>query len=99
MYFPFLLGQGLSSTCKGEIDVIFMVDGSWSVGGQFRTQLKFVTNVVDKLGGISQDGVHASVVVTSTSSKVHIGLNSFSDNNQFKNAVRLVSAILIYHHL
>ncbi len=88
----YLVDLTRTQECNEAIDIVFLVDGSWSVGGQFNKQLRFVTNVVDDIGGISQNGVHAGLVIISTSPRVQISLDSYSDNRQFKNAVKGVSS-------
>ena len=82
-------------TCDAPADLIFLLDGSASIGDDFTRQFSLVSHVVDHFGGVS-NAVHAAVVVISTRSTVEIRLNDFTDNEKFINAVKNVSfAILI----
>lgn len=83
-------GCGKAGDTHSSADLFFMIDGSWSVGSDFKNQLSFVKNVVDEFGGVSSSGAHAGVLVISTSPTVEINLNSYYDNNAFMNAVSSV---------
>ena len=72
-----------------------MIDGSWSVGADFQNQLKFVKNLLNQYGGISQTGAHAALLVISTSPKIEIGLKKYTDGDAFEAALSNVSTISV----
>ena len=88
MYF---LGQStaISKSCEAPVDLIFLVDGSASIGRDFNRQLTLINHVVDYFGGVSKS-VHAAVVVIATRSTIEIRLNDFDTQAEFKDAVQKV---------
>ena len=89
----------VGKTCDAPADLIFLLDGSASIGDDFQRQFSLVSHVVDHFGGVS-NAVHAAVVVISTRSTVEIRLNDFTDNEKFINAVKNVGFVfLIFNRL
>ena len=78
------------STCKSKFDLIFLIDGSASIGYDYVKQLNLINYVVNYFGGVSQD-VHAAVVVIGTKSSVEIRLNDYIEADKFKEAVEKVN--------
>ena len=83
-----------ASGSLAPVDLIFMVDGSWSVANTFRNQLSLVKKVVDSYGGISEGGAHAGVLAITTNPTVKISLRGYN-NDAFMTAVSRVSVALL----
>ena len=84
-------GKGCGSDTHISADLLFMIDGSWSVGSTFNKQLLLVNKVVNEYGGISKTGAHAGVVMITTNPSVKISLKDYTDNDAFTAAVLGVS--------
>ena len=78
-----------------HFDIIFIVDGSGSIGNEFNKQLQLVNDILKKFGGISRSGIHAGLVVISSNSDIHIRLNDYIRTDDFVAAVKKVGFIFI----
>ena len=87
----FISGQitGNRKSCQSSADIVFLIDGSASIGRDFKRQITLINHVVDYFGGVSES-VHAAVVVIETRSNVQIRLTDYEDNQKFKDAISKV---------
>lgn len=70
-------------------DLGFMIDASASLYDYgFKNELKFVSDIIDKVGPISKDGLRAGVVVYSDKANSRIYMNDHFNTDAFKFAVR-----------
>jgi len=90
----YFLGQSaaISKSCETPVDLIFLLDGSASIGRDFNRQLTLINHLVEYFGGVSKS-VHAAVVVIATRSTVEIRLNDFESQTKFKDAVQKVCIV------
>ena len=66
-----------------------MIDASASLYDYgFKNELDFVSDIIDKVGPISRDGLRAGVVVYSDKANSRIYMNDHFDTNGFKFAVK-----------
>ncbi|KAL2081858.1 hypothetical protein ACEWY4_021676 [Coilia grayii] len=69
------------AVCKGaKADVVFLVDGSWSIGEEnFHKVVKFVYSVVGAFDVINPSGMQVSVVQYSDDAQTEYRLNTYKD--------------------
>ncbi|XP_072536172.1 collagen alpha-6(VI) chain [Salminus brasiliensis] len=74
--------------CKHMLaDIIFLVDGSWSIGTEdFLKMKKFINTTISKLK-IEKDGVRVGLVQFSTDPAAEFQLNTYYDSRQMMEAV------------
>ena len=68
------------------MDIGFLVDGSGSVGGNWRNELAFVKKLAREVG-ISRYGGHAAVTLFSTKARLMIKFNNYYSLRGFSRAV------------
>ncbi|XP_066540108.1 collagen alpha-6(VI) chain [Hoplias malabaricus] len=70
-----------------QADIIFLVDGSWSIGTEdFAKAKKFLNTMVSKFN-IGKDGVQVGLVQFSTDTKAEFQLNTYYDSAQIIQAI------------
>ena len=86
----FLLQTGCSEEQRAvPTDLGFMIDASASLYDYgFKNELEFVSDIIDKVGPISKDGLRAGVVVYSDKANSRIYMNDHFSTDAFKFAVR-----------
>ena len=71
----------VSPGCLSQADVVFLLDGSSSVGdGNFQRLLSYVKTFSSQLP-VSQQGVHVGVLQFSSRPSVEFGLNLYTDRH------------------
>ncbi|XP_065112633.1 collagen alpha-1(XII) chain isoform X1 [Paramisgurnus dabryanus] len=80
------------AVCKGaKADVVFLIDGSWSIGDDsFSKVVQFVFSVVGAFDVIGPSGMQISFVQYSDSSKTEFNLNSYDDKGIALSALKLI---------
>ncbi|XP_060778327.1 collagen alpha-6(VI) chain-like isoform X2 [Neoarius graeffei] len=74
--------------CKNMLaDVIFLVDGSWSIDPEDFSKMKKFMNTIISKSIIGKDSVQVGVVQFSSHSKAEFALNTFSDKREMQQAV------------
>ncbi|XP_056620126.1 collagen alpha-1(XII) chain isoform X2 [Triplophysa dalaica] len=80
------------AVCKGaKADVVFLIDGSWSIGDEsFSKVIQFVFSVVGAFDVIGPSGMQISFVQYSDASKTEFKLNSYDDKGIALSALKLI---------
>ncbi|XP_060778334.1 collagen alpha-6(VI) chain-like isoform X3 [Neoarius graeffei] len=74
--------------CKNMLaDVIFLIDGSWSIDPEDFSKMKKFMNTIISKSIIGKDSVQVGVVQFSSHSKAEFALNTFSDKHQMQQAI------------
>ncbi|ROL43009.1 Collagen alpha-1(XII) chain [Anabarilius grahami] len=93
---PNLEGPGVSTKertlCKGaKADVVFLIDGSWSIGDEsFSKVIQFVFSVVGAFDVIGPSGMQVSFVQYSDDAKTEFRLNAYNDKGTVLSALKLI---------
>uniref|UniRef100_A0A8D3DGG8 Collagen alpha-1(XII) chain n=1 Tax=Scophthalmus maximus TaxID=52904 RepID=A0A8D3DGG8_SCOMX len=69
------------AVCKGaKADVVFLIDGSWSIGEEsFTKVVQFVSNVISAFDVVGPSGMQVSFVQYSDNAKTEFRLNAYQD--------------------
>uniref|UniRef100_A0A6Q2Y4A5 Collagen alpha-1(XII) chain n=1 Tax=Esox lucius TaxID=8010 RepID=A0A6Q2Y4A5_ESOLU len=80
------------AVCKGaKADVVFLIDGSWSIGEEsFKKVVQFVFNMIGAFDVIGSTGMQVSFVQYSDESKTEFRLNTYSDKGTALAALQLI---------
>ncbi|XP_051954309.1 collagen alpha-1(XII) chain isoform X2 [Xyrauchen texanus] len=80
------------AVCKGaKADVVFLIDGSWSIGDDsFSKVIQFVFSVVGAFDVIGPSGMQVSFVQYSEDAKTEFKLNAYSDKGMLLSALKLI---------
>ncbi|XP_041721920.1 collagen alpha-1(XII) chain [Coregonus clupeaformis] len=80
------------AVCKGaKADVVFLIDGSWSIGEQsFRKVVQFVFSMIGAFDVIGSTGMQVSFVQYSDEAKTEFRLNTYSDKGSALAALQLI---------
>ncbi|XP_076129262.1 collagen alpha-1(XII) chain isoform X2 [Alosa pseudoharengus] len=80
------------AVCKGaKADVVFLIDGSWSIGEEsFNKVVKFVFNMIGAFDVIGPSGMQVSVVQYSDDAQNEFRLNTYSDKGMALAALQLI---------
>ncbi|XP_057208625.1 collagen alpha-1(XII) chain isoform X2 [Triplophysa rosa] len=80
------------AVCKGaKADVVFLIDGSWSIGDEsFSKVIQFVFSVVGAFDVIGPSGMQISFVQYSDGAKTEFKLNSYDDKGTALSALKLI---------
>uniref|UniRef100_A0A672SD46 Collagen alpha-1(XII) chain n=1 Tax=Sinocyclocheilus grahami TaxID=75366 RepID=A0A672SD46_SINGR len=78
--------------CKGaKADVVFLIDGSWSIGDDsFSKVIQFVYSVVGAFDVIGPSGMQVSFVQYSDDAKTEFKLNTYNDKGTTLSALKLI---------
>uniref|UniRef100_A0A672NVD5 Collagen alpha-1(XII) chain n=1 Tax=Sinocyclocheilus grahami TaxID=75366 RepID=A0A672NVD5_SINGR len=78
--------------CKGaKADVVFLIDGSWSIGDDsFSKVVQFVFSVVGAFDVIGPSGMQVSFVQYSDDAKTEFKLNTYNDKGTALSALKLI---------
>uniref|UniRef100_A0A673I296 Collagen alpha-1(XII) chain n=1 Tax=Sinocyclocheilus rhinocerous TaxID=307959 RepID=A0A673I296_9TELE len=78
--------------CKGaKADVVFLIDGSWSIGDDsFSKVIQFVFSVVGAFDVIGPSGMQVSFVQYSDDAKTEFKLNTYNDKGTTLSALKLI---------
>uniref|UniRef100_A0A671LIT2 Collagen alpha-1(XII) chain-like n=1 Tax=Sinocyclocheilus anshuiensis TaxID=1608454 RepID=A0A671LIT2_9TELE len=78
--------------CKGaKADVVFLIDGSWSIGDDsFSKVVQFVFSVVGAFDAIGPSGMQVSFVQYSDDAKTEFKLNTYNDKGTALSALKLI---------
>ncbi|CAL1574935.1 unnamed protein product [Knipowitschia caucasica] len=78
--------------CKGaKADVVFLIDGSWSIGDEsFAKVIQFVTSMTGAFEQISPKGMQVSFVQFSDDAKTEFKLNTYHDKGVVLSALQNV---------
>uniref|UniRef100_A0A671LJ60 Collagen alpha-1(XII) chain n=1 Tax=Sinocyclocheilus anshuiensis TaxID=1608454 RepID=A0A671LJ60_9TELE len=80
------------AVCKGaKADVVFLIDGSWSIGDDsFSKVVQFVFSVVGAFDAIGPSGMQVSFVQYSDDAKTEFKLNTYNDKGTALSALKLI---------
>ncbi|XP_051951417.1 collagen alpha-1(XII) chain-like isoform X2 [Xyrauchen texanus] len=80
------------AVCKGaKADVVFLIDGSWSIGDDsFSKVVNFVFSVVGTFDVIGPSGMQVSFVQYSDDAKTEFKLNAYNDKGTLLSALKLI---------
>uniref|UniRef100_A0A672P1N8 Collagen alpha-1(XII) chain n=1 Tax=Sinocyclocheilus grahami TaxID=75366 RepID=A0A672P1N8_SINGR len=80
------------AVCKGaKADVVFLIDGSWSIGDDsFSKVVQFVFSVVGAFDVIGPSGMQVSFVQYSDDAKTEFKLNTYNDKGTALSALKLI---------
>uniref|UniRef100_A0A671SI91 Collagen alpha-1(XII) chain n=1 Tax=Sinocyclocheilus anshuiensis TaxID=1608454 RepID=A0A671SI91_9TELE len=80
------------AVCKGaKADVVFLIDGSWSIGDDsFSKVIQFVYSVVGAFDVIGPSGMQVSFVQYSDDAKTEFKLNTYNDKGTTLSALKLI---------
>ncbi|KAA8582941.1 hypothetical protein FQN60_015487 [Etheostoma spectabile] len=93
---PNLEGPGVSTKertfCRGaKADVVFLIDGSWSIGEEsFTKVVHFVSGMVAAFDVIGPSGMQVSFVQYSDEAKTEFRLNAYQDKGVAMAALKLI---------
>ncbi|XP_049340727.1 collagen alpha-1(XII) chain isoform X3 [Astyanax mexicanus] len=81
------------AVCKGaKADVVFLIDGSWSIGeDSFHKVLKFVFSIMGAFDVIGPSGMQVSFVQYSDDAKTEYKLNTYNDKGTALAATQLIN--------
>ncbi|XP_031437444.1 collagen alpha-1(XII) chain isoform X2 [Clupea harengus] len=80
------------AVCKGaKADVVFVIDGSWSIGEEsFLKMVKFIFSMIGAFDVIGPSGMQVSVVQYSDDAQIEFRLNSYSNKGSALAALGLI---------
>ncbi|XP_042201325.1 von Willebrand factor A domain-containing protein 2-like [Callorhinchus milii] len=85
-----ILSSGKLIQCSEAIDVLLLMDGSYSIGkGSFERSKRFATKLCDILD-INPDRVRIGVIQFSTKPKLEFGLEIYSTKEEAKEAIKRI---------
>ncbi|XP_066534099.1 collagen alpha-1(XII) chain isoform X2 [Hoplias malabaricus] len=81
------------AVCKGaKADVVFLIDGSWSIGEEsFNKVLQFVFNIMGAFDVIGPSGMQVSFVQYSDDAKTEYKLNTYNDKGSALAATQVIN--------
>ncbi|XP_048384895.1 von Willebrand factor A domain-containing protein 2-like isoform X1 [Stegostoma tigrinum] len=85
-----ILSSGKLIQCSAAIDILLLMDGSYSIGkGSFEQSKHFAANLCDILD-INPDRVRIGVIQFSSKPKVEFGLETYSTREETKEAIKKI---------
>ena len=84
----FMCSRYFLDICDMKLDLVFLIDSSGSVlPNEYQMMKDFIKTVV-QYNGLSRNGIHAGIVLFSSTAKVAIKLNDFFETRSFISAVQ-----------
>ncbi|KAJ8008899.1 hypothetical protein DPEC_G00083220 [Dallia pectoralis] len=80
------------AVCKGaKADVVFLIDGSWSIGeDNFKKVVQFIFNMIGAFDIVGSTGMQVSLVQYSDEAKTEFRLNTYSDKGNALAALQMI---------